>query len=117
MTRRRLDRRRLPLIAGIWTAVVLLFAAQWYAYDAARGLADPFRYYLWWSAYSWGVLTPLVVLIAYRHPINARTWRRTIPLHLGASLLLVTFEISVEALIGLLRGHGGGSVSGTLVHY
>jgi hypothetical protein len=63
-----------------WSVVVALFAVQWFIYDLARGNADAFRHYLWWSFYTWGVLTPVVVTFAYRNPISASSWKRALPL-------------------------------------
>jgi len=111
------DRRKALLIAACWLAVVFLFATQWFVYDAARGSADLFRYYLWWSCYTWGVLTPVVVSFARRHPIDAATWKRALPLHLCAGFVLVATEISVEAMIGKLRLHHDLSVQEALRHY
>src|SRR5579864_2729832 len=68
--------RQKTLLIAAWLAVVFVFATQWFVYDAARGYADPFRYYLWWSCYTWGVLTPVVMKFAYLTPINAATWKR-----------------------------------------
>jgi two-component system, LytTR family, sensor kinase len=110
-------RPRLLLIAPCWLAVVLIFAVQWYVYDLARGDADLFRSYLWWSFYTWGVLTPLVVKFAHAHPINSSTWKRTLPLHLAASCVLVVAEISIEAMIGKLRFHHHLSMQEALRHY
>jgi LytS/YehU family sensor histidine kinase len=111
------DRRKALLIAACWLAVVFLFATQWLVYDAARGSADLFRYYLWWSCYTWGVLTPVVVSFARHHPINAATWKRALPLHLCAGFVLVAAEISIEAMIGKLRLHHDLSVQEALRHY
>ncbi|HLM81741.1 MAG TPA: histidine kinase [Terriglobales bacterium] len=111
------ERQKVILIAACWVAVVFLFATQWFVYDAARGYADPFRYYLWWSCYTWGVLTPVVVTFAYHKPINPATWKRALPLHLGASLVLVASEISIEAMLGKLRLHHNLSIEEALRHY
>jgi two-component system, LytTR family, sensor kinase len=111
------ERQKLILIAASWLAVVFLFATQWFVYDAARGYADPFRYYLWWSCYTWGVLTPAVAKLAYHNPINAATWKRALPLHLGASIVLIAGEISIEAIFGKLRLHHNLSIEGALRHY
>jgi two-component system LytT family sensor kinase len=108
---------RALLIAACWLAVVFLFATQWFVYDAARGYADPFRYYLWWSCYTWGILTPAVVKLAYHNPISAASWKRALPLHLGASCVLIAGEISIEALFGKLRLHHNLSVEEALRHY
>jgi LytS/YehU family sensor histidine kinase len=111
------ERHNALLIAACWLAVVFLFAIQWFIYDAARGNADLFRYYLWWSCYTWGVLTPVVVWFAHGHPINPSTWKQALPLHLGAGFVLVAVEISIEAMIGALRLHHHLSVQQALRHY
>lgn len=111
------ERHNKLLIAACWLAVVFLFAIQWFVYDAARGSADPFRYYLWWSCYTWGVLTPIVVTFARHNPINAATWKRALPLHVGGGFVLVAAEISIEAMIGKLRLHHDLSVQEALRHY
>lgn len=109
--------RHKALWIAAWPAAVLVFAMRWFVYDAARGNADPFRYYLWWSCYTWGILTPIVVTFAYRNPINGATWKRVLPLHLGASFVLVAVEISIEAMVGKLRLHHDLSVQHALRHY
>jgi len=110
-------RQRALFIICCWLAGVLLFAIQWFVYDSARRNADPFRFYLWWSFYTWGVLTPIVVYFAYRNPIDGRTWKRTFPLHLGASLVIGIGAISAEAMLGKLGRHHGLSVEAALRHY
>jgi two-component system, LytTR family, sensor kinase len=109
-------RHKMFLLAA-WLAAVFLFAMQWFLYDAARGDADLFRYYLWWSCYTWGILTPVVVTFAYQKPISAVTWKRALPLHLIASFVLVATEISLEAMVRKLRFHHHLSVGEALRHY
>jgi two-component system, LytTR family, sensor kinase len=111
----RIDRRL--LIPAIWVLVVLVFAAQWYGYDAGHHIAEPFVDYLGWSCYIWGVLTPIGIWFAGRHPINAASWRRAVPLHLAASLLLATVQLSLEASIKWLRTGGEWPLRETLRHY
>jgi two-component system LytT family sensor kinase len=108
------QRRRWWLLA--WVTVVPVFAVQWFVYDAARGNADQFVHYLWWSFYTWGVLTPAVVMVAVRHPIDAATWTRALPLHVAACLLIVALEISAEVLIGL-HTHADASLPDVVTHY
>ena len=83
-----IEQRKVLWLAA-WLAAVVIFAIQWFVYDVARGNVDPFRYYLWWSCYTWGILTPVVVMFSYHKPINVVTWKRVLPLHLGASFVLV----------------------------
>jgi LytS/YehU family sensor histidine kinase len=108
--------RHKVLLLAAWLAAVFVFAMQWFIYDAARGDPDPFRYYLWWSVYTWGILTPVVVAFAYHKPISAVTWKRALPLHLVASFVLVATEISIEAMLGR-RLHHHLSVQEALRHY
>jgi hypothetical protein len=115
MARIRLDRRL--LIPAYWVLVVLVFGVQWYAYDAGHGLADPFVDYLGWSCYIWGVLTPLGLWLARRHPIGAATWRSAVPLHLAASLLLATAQLSLEASLECLRAGGHWPLAEVMRHY
>jgi sensor histidine kinase YesM len=87
----------------IWAAVVAFFAAQWYFYDVAHSRKAPFSFYLGWSVLIWGVLTPLALWFSLKHPISAANWRRTVPLHVGASLLFVVVQVLVEIFFGSLR--------------
>jgi hypothetical protein len=105
------------LIFLVWALAVLLFASQWYAYDSAHGFADRFLYYLGWSFYLWGLLTPLALWLAWSYPIGAHTWTRTAPLHLAASLLLTTVQLSIEAWVAWSRIGGDEPLTAMLAHY
>jgi hypothetical protein len=100
--------RRVPgkswIATGGLVLVVFLFATQWYAYDATRRTASPYLYYVGWSCLMWG-LAPLVLWFGRRHPIRAADWRRSIALHIGASLGLSMLQVVIEASLGWLR-HG-----------
>jgi two-component system, LytTR family, sensor kinase len=96
--------------------LVLLFASQWYLYDATRQAAEPFRYYLGWSAYMWGVLTPLAVRLARRWPLDKDAWKRNLPRHVAASVLLTGAQLFVEGSFGWWR-HGDLSFRAALRHY
>lgn len=108
--------RRFWIIAG-GLLVVLLFATQWYAYDAGHGIADPFIDYLGWSLYMWGVLTPIALWLARRHPLERKTWKRALPVHLVASILLTIAQLSLEAGLEWLRVGGDWPLTSALRHY
>jgi two-component system LytT family sensor kinase len=108
--------KRLLILAG-WALAVLLFASQWYAYDAGHGLREPFIYYLGWSCYMWGVLTPFAVWLAWRRPILSGTWMRTVPFHLAIGILLTTAQLSLEAWIKWLRAGDQWPLTAVLRHY
>jgi LytS/YehU family sensor histidine kinase len=111
-----LSTKRLTIALG-WAIAVVLFAAQWYAYDATRAFAEPFQYYLWWSAYIWALLTPCALWLAWRFPITLRNWPTRVPLHLAASVALTGVQLSLEAYLGWLRRENSLSVSDALRHY
>jgi two-component system, LytTR family, sensor kinase len=115
-TRTSFERTRLALAAG-WVAVVLVFASQWYAYDAGHGVADRFADYLGWSCYMWGVLTPLALWLAHRWPIESRGWKRSVPLHVAASVLLTVVQLSLEASVEWLRTGAHRPLAAELRHY
>ena len=78
---------------------------------------DPFVDYLGWSCYLWGVLTPVALALSRRYPINSVNWRRAVPLHLGASLLLAIVQLSLEASFEWVRARGGWPLMAVLRHY
>jgi len=108
--------RRLTIALG-WAIAVVLFAGQWYAYDASRGLVEPFSYYVWWSGYIWALLTPCALWLAWHNPINAQNWRIRVLLHVLASIALAGVQLSLEAYLGWLRHEHSLSVADALRHY
>lgn len=100
----------------LWSAVVLLFASQWFLYDATHAAAEPFRYYVGWSAYMWGVLTPLALWLARLWPLDLELWKRNLLRHLAASLLLTAVQVFAEASFAWWRHHDA-SFSEMVRHY
>ena len=90
---------RLTAAIGLLLAVAV-GAAQWYAYDAAHRQAEHFSYYLLTLAYLIGVLSPVVLWLSRRWPINVQTWKRAVPFHLFASIFLTGLGVFVEGAIG-----------------
>lgn len=76
--------------------MVILFASQWYIYDAVHHQAERVIYYLGTCAYLSGVLAPAVLWLGRRRPLDARSWKRNVPLHLAASVVLTTVGLLVE---------------------
>lgn len=99
-----------------WAVVVMLFAAQWYAYDVSHGIREPFEFYVAWSGFMWVVLTPTALWLGWKFPITFTNWRTRIPLHVAASVLLTGAQITLEAYLGWLRHHSL-SPGGALRHY
>ncbi len=100
-----------------WLIGISLFAVQWYAYDASRATAEPFLYYVGWSGYICVFLTPAAIWLAWRFPTTASQWRRHLPLHIGASVLLTCLWLSLEAYLAWVRGHNASSAGPSFRHY
>jgi two-component system LytT family sensor kinase len=92
-------------------------ASQWYLYDAVHHQAERFTYYLATSAYLLGVLAPAVIWLGRRWPIHSRTWKRSLPIHLAASLSLTALGVFTEASVGWLAHAGQWSYWAALRHY
>jgi two-component system, LytTR family, sensor kinase len=108
--------RKRTWIFVAWAIVILMFASQWYAYDATRGGSNPFSYYLGWSLYMWA-LTPLILRFTRRHPIESGNWKRTVPLHVAVSVFLTALQISIETYIGWIRHAHDLSFQDAIRHY
>lgn len=102
---------------GAWILVVVFFASQRYIYDATNHNAERFAYYLTSSAYIWGVLTPLVLLFGKRWPIHSCSWKRSLLIHILASLGLTAAGVFAEASIAWLPHKRSWSFIDALRHY
>jgi signal transduction histidine kinase len=79
------------LVFGAWTVVGLLLASQWYLTSAVVGPPVSWSYVLTWvmsDCYIWAALSPLVLYLGRRFPIEHGTWRAAVPLHLAAAAAL-----------------------------
>ena len=92
-----MDRARLLkpwLIVGVFTLLGLFSSLQAhlvvsYESDKARAFSDSLILNMgYW--YAWALLVPIVVWLARRFPLDRGRWARSLPVHLGA-VVLVTF--------------------------
>jgi two-component system, LytTR family, sensor kinase len=96
--------RRFAQLFLLWTAVVFLFATQWYSYDALHGHPGPVFTYIRWNMeqwYVWLLLSPLVLRLAAKRPIDPRHPLRALPLHLLASGFFALLAVFLQSAIGL----------------
>ena len=85
-----------------WTALALFFAVS--ASLTYRSTGRPANWTLslerslteWWL---WALLTPLVVALARRYPLDRPRWRRNASVHVGAGLLLAALKTATERAI------------------
>jgi two-component system LytT family sensor kinase len=103
MPRRRV--RQWTLILGIASALGLFSSIQ--AYQVVRLFDDKPQPFLllvglnfgYW--YSWALLAPLVLLLARRFPFERGTWRRSLPVHLVAVLVVTFLHVLLSRLVAL----------------
>jgi two-component system LytT family sensor kinase len=94
--------RRFALLFVLWTTVACLFATQWYAYDSVHGRHDRYLVYVRWNIeqwYAWLLLSPFVLRLAAKRPIDLRHPWRALPLHLAASALVALLALLVQSVI------------------
>jgi two-component system LytT family sensor kinase len=91
------------LICIGWTVFGLFMATQSYIVRLQAGHPVP-----WGSlalveipyGWLWGLLTPVIVLLARRFPLSGNAWMTSAAIHIGAGLLLAVIH---DLLIGVLR--------------
>jgi len=95
-------------IFGVWTVIALLFTGRSLIYLRASGQS-----FQWWQALTWnlidwytlGALTPLVMWLARRFPLEAGRWTRSAVVHVVAAplyaLLTTLLYVFVARIIGL----------------
>jgi two-component system LytT family sensor kinase len=94
--------RRFALLFVLWTTVAFLFATQWYAYDSVHARPGPYLVYVRWNIeqwYAWLVLSPFVLRLAAKRPIDPRHPWSALPLHLGASVVVAFLALLVQSVI------------------
>jgi signal transduction histidine kinase len=81
------------IIWGVWTLIGLVFTGQFYfsMYRSDRPVEWTYAFYLQMTwAYLWALMTPIILWVAGRFPIERQHWGRNLSVHLLASLILST---------------------------
>ena len=89
----------------VWSAVVLVFAAQGYFHDRLLGGRWSVVDYVRWSTiqwFAWAALAPLVFRLAASHPIQWPLRLRSLRWHVGASLGVTLLAILIGAAVSNL---------------
>ena len=95
--------RRFAQFFGMWTAVAMMFALQWYSYDALHGHSGPFLTYVRWNLeqwYAWWLISPLALRLAAKRPIDPQHPLRQLPLHTVVSVLFAVLAVTVQSVLG-----------------
>jgi hypothetical protein len=101
---------RAGIIAGFWLCFGLLNGSQLYLGLRMENFpASAARIYAW-SVVSWGswaLLTPPVLWLGRRFPLERATWPRTLPIHFGACVLIAAAHIAFfEYMTVLIAPYG-----------
>jgi len=99
---------------GMWTAVAIMFALQWYSYDALHGHSSPFITYLRWNIeqwYTWLLISPLALRLAAKRPIDPQHPLRFLPLHLLAGVLFAVLAVTVQSVLAVFLEPGAPPLS------
>ncbi|MEO6690254.1 MAG: histidine kinase [Dokdonella sp.] len=95
---------------GMWSAVVLVFAAQWFVYDVIQGnTVWSVAAYLRWSMvqwYTWAALAPMVFRLAARYPIASPVRWHSLRMQLLASAGVTFLALVIGAVVSHLFGAG-----------
>jgi two-component system, LytTR family, sensor kinase len=105
--------RRFVQLFALWSTVVVLFALQWYTYDSLHGHPSPVIAYFRWNMeqwYTWLLLSPLVLWLAAKRPIDLRHPQRALLLHFLASVAFAFVAVVVQSVISHFFEPGAPSV-------
>lgn len=89
------------LIVGLWTVVGLAVTqVQVLSFAQADVPADigPFLRWNLWSVWLWAAFTPAIVLLSRRFPVTWRTWPRSVPVHLAATIGFAALDALANSL-------------------
>ncbi len=85
---------RWAIIWGAWTLIGLVFTSQFYfsMYRSDRAVEWTYAVYLQMTwAYLWALVTPLILWVASRFPLERHNWGKHIFAHVLVGLILSTF--------------------------
>lgn len=96
------DLRNYPLYFLLWTVLGLFYFSQGLTVRLVSHDPTPWwRYLLAWlsGVYIWAILTPAMLWLGRRFPVERRNWFQRIVLHLLLSAGFSTFELSLESVL------------------
>jgi two-component system LytT family sensor kinase len=96
------DLRNYPLYFLLWTVLGLFYFSQGLTQRLVSHDPTPWWHYLlaWLSGvYIWALLTPAMLWLGRRFPVEHRSWFRRIALHVLLSAGFSAFELSLESAL------------------
>ncbi len=100
----KLNRKALKWLAiwAVWTLFGFFFASQFALQNQLSRNPVPFWRILSWqmvSGYVWFALSPLILLLERKFPLEAGKWKKSLPVHLVASVLIALFQQAIDAYV------------------
>ncbi len=102
--------KRWLIIVGLWTAVALISAFNWYYWRDMGKMGNPWSWYMLIIAklsvwYIWALLTLAILWLGRRFGLNRLGWGRWFSAHLALSIVcvgayMITYEVIIVALLG-----------------
>ncbi|MCI0485166.1 MAG: histidine kinase [Blastocatellia bacterium] len=96
---------RWSFIFGCWTLFAAFFFGQGYIQQAYWGRADTWKEGLtsWLiCAYLWAALTPLILRLARRFPIERNNWQRVLAIHVFSGAIVSLLQLSIYTVVRYL---------------
>lgn len=100
MEREQQRRLKLLLFLGFWTLLSLISAGQQYVGARLQGLESSWVGNLIYASiewYSWAILTPLIIRLIDRYPLDRRRWRQGLLLHLPSSVIFPLLQLALHS--------------------
>jgi two-component sensor histidine kinase len=102
----RIDRLKWAIIFGFWTFFSFLYANQIYF----EMLHNPAMHHSWWRIvywqlvvwYAWCCLTPVILDLGRRFPVEGSAWWRGLLIHLPLSALLSVVHIAAATYVKMV---------------
>ena len=94
--------RKFAWYFSIWTVIGIFFFSQALVQKLLSREPTPWQHYLvsWLvGVYLWALVTPVVLWLGHRFPIERRNWVRRVAIHLPISILISFAQLFVESLI------------------
>jgi two-component system, LytTR family, sensor kinase len=100
MERERQRRLKLLLFMGFWTLLSVISAGQQYVGARLQGLESSWTGNLIYASiewYSWALLTPSIIRLIDRYPLDRRRWRQGLLLHLPSSVIFPLLQLALHS--------------------
>lgn len=98
-------------IWAVWTLFALFFASQFALQNQFSRNPVPFWQILSWqmvSGYVWFAISPLILFLARRFPFEIGRWKVSLPVHIGAGIVIALFQQGIDTFLLTRLGYPPG---------